>query len=115
MDENFIVKMKKLSSLDLWKSLPVIALWNFIKSKVEKKSIFWDNSKLCECLFFLKWLFTNFIFDNFHYCVYSTTFFPYISKQILKHKEYYGKIMVDNLLFFNTGDQMVEKKMEALK
>lgn len=36
MEENFIVKMKKLSSLDLWKSLPVIALCNFIKSKVEK-------------------------------------------------------------------------------
>lgn len=49
MDENFIVMMKKLSSLDLWKSLPVIALYNFTKSKVEKKSILWDNSKLCEC------------------------------------------------------------------
>lgn len=38
MEENFIVKMKKLSSLDLWKSLPVIALCNFIKieKKVEK-------------------------------------------------------------------------------
>lgn len=36
MDENFIVMMKKLSSLDLWKSLPVIALYNFTKSKVEK-------------------------------------------------------------------------------
>lgn len=50
MDEKCIVKMKNLFSLDLWKSLPVIALYNFIKSKTEKKlRILWGNCKLCEC------------------------------------------------------------------